>query len=224
MPQLLAHERQPHELLVLVAVADDEMVGGLVEAEHCLELRLAAALEADAVGGAELDDLVDHVALLVHLNRVDSRIGPLVAELLDRVVELGSEGLDAGAQDIGEAKQQRQTDTLGMEIHGQVVQIQSAFPIGVGMNGDVTFAVHPEVAEPPSGHVVQLLSVPGGPARGSDGRGYGRAPGGRRMGNCNEVAGAMKALHHSSTDATGSRRPGRVQPFSRLGKVYGFWA
>ena len=29
VPELLAHEGQAHELLVLVAVADDEVVGGL---------------------------------------------------------------------------------------------------------------------------------------------------------------------------------------------------
>ena len=69
--ELLAHEGEAHELLVLVAVADDQVVGVLGEAEHRLQLRLAAALEADAVRLAELDDLLDDVALLVDLDRID---------------------------------------------------------------------------------------------------------------------------------------------------------
>ena len=36
VPQLLAHQRQAHELLVLVAVADDQVIAGLAQAEHRL--------------------------------------------------------------------------------------------------------------------------------------------------------------------------------------------
>ena len=82
MAELLAHEGEAHELLVLVAVADDEMIGVLGEAEHRLQLGLAAALEADAVRLAELDDLLDDVALLVDLDRVDGRVAAGVLELL----------------------------------------------------------------------------------------------------------------------------------------------
>src|SRR4051812_43123920 len=57
MPELLAHEGEAHELLVLVAVADEQVVGVLGEAENGLELRLAPALEADLMLLPELDDL-----------------------------------------------------------------------------------------------------------------------------------------------------------------------
>ena len=77
--ELLAHEGEAHELLVLVAVADDDVIGGLGESEHRLQLRLAAALEADAVRLAELDDLLDDVALLVHLDRIHRRVAARVA-------------------------------------------------------------------------------------------------------------------------------------------------
>ena len=107
--QLLAHEGQAHELLVLVAVADDEVVAGLAQAQHGLQLRLAAALEPDAELLPELDDLLHHVALLVHLDRVDRGVAPFVAELLDRVGEMPREGRDARPQDVGEAEQERET-------------------------------------------------------------------------------------------------------------------
>ena len=43
----LAHEGQPHELLVLVPVAHDHVVGRLRERQHRLQLRLGPALEPD---------------------------------------------------------------------------------------------------------------------------------------------------------------------------------
>src|SRR6185369_13330451 len=45
-PELAAEERQPQELLVLVAVADGERLGVGVEAENDQELALGARLEA----------------------------------------------------------------------------------------------------------------------------------------------------------------------------------
>src|SRR3982751_1811246 len=53
VPKLLTHEGQPHELLVFVAVADDEVISRLGETENRLQLRLAAALESDTVRLAE---------------------------------------------------------------------------------------------------------------------------------------------------------------------------
>src|SRR4051794_22924296 len=151
------------------------MIGALVEAEHRLKLRLAAALETHAVRGAELHDFLHDVALLVDLDRIYGGVAALVAGFLDGVAELSGERLNPRAQDVGEAKQERQADALGMKVHGEVVEIQSALPIGIGVDGDVPVRVDPEVAEPPPTHVVELLGVLGGPAgrRRGDGSGYG---------------------------------------------------
>ena len=105
--ELLAHEGEAHELLVLVAVADDQVIGVLGEAEDRLELRLAAALEADAVRLAELDDLLDDVALLIDLDRIHGRVAAGVAELLARLLEARRQRLDARAKDVGEAQAAR---------------------------------------------------------------------------------------------------------------------
>src|SRR5437764_880927 len=61
--KLLAHQGEAHELLVLVSVADDQMIRVLGETKYRLKLRLAAALEPHAVLLPELDDLLHHVAL-----------------------------------------------------------------------------------------------------------------------------------------------------------------
>src|SRR4051812_21905061 len=84
VPKLLAHERQTHELFVLVTIADDHMIGVLRETEHCLQLRLAAALEAYSRDFSEFDDLFHHVTLLIDLDRVNGGIAALVPILLAR--------------------------------------------------------------------------------------------------------------------------------------------
>ena len=180
VPQLLAHQGQAHELLVLVAVADDQVIAGFAQAEHRLELGLAAALEPHPVGRPELDDLLDHVPLLVHLDRIDRGVAALVPELLDRVAEFGGERLNPGLQDVGEAEQQREPDALGVEVHGQPVEIEPALLVGVRVHGDVPLGVGAEVSQAPAAHVVQLLGVFGGPGRGGDDSGDGAAPRGSR--------------------------------------------
>jgi hypothetical protein len=164
VPQLLAHESEAHELLVLVPVADDEMAGVLVQAQHCLKLRLAAALETDTMGSAEFDDLLHHVALLIDLDRIDGGIGPGVAEFLDGVLELTREGLDARAKDVREAEQEGKADALGLKVERQIVEIQTTFPVGIGVHGDVPVRTHAEVTQTPTVHVVQLLCVLRGPS------------------------------------------------------------
>ena len=104
--ELLAHQRQPHELLVLVAVADDEVVGALVEAENGLELRLAAAFETHAVGRAEFHDFLHDVPLLVHLDGIDRRVRSAITEFLDGGVEFGGQRVNAGTKDVGEAEKE----------------------------------------------------------------------------------------------------------------------
>ncbi len=126
-------------------------------------------------GGAELDDLLDHVALLVDLDRVDGGVAPFVPEFLDGVLELGGQGLDPGLEDVGEAEQQRQADALGVEVEGQVVEVESALGIRVGVDDDAPLGVDPEEAEAPALHVVQLLRVLDGPVI----RGDGQPPGTR---------------------------------------------
>ena len=84
--QLGGHQRGLDVLLVLVAVADDERLF-VVEHRHDGEqLRLGAGLQAVVVRAAELDDLLDDVAVLVDLDRVDALVLAAVAVLGDRAV------------------------------------------------------------------------------------------------------------------------------------------
>src|SRR2546423_11861697 len=110
MAELLAHEGEAHELLVLVAIADDEVVCRLGETEDGLELRLASALEADAVRFAELQNYFDDMPLLVTLDRVHRRVAAGIGELCARVVEARRQCLDPRTEDVREAEEHGERD------------------------------------------------------------------------------------------------------------------
>ncbi len=142
----------------------------LGEAEHRLQLGLAAALEADAVRLAELDDLLDDVALLVHLDRIDRRVAARVVELLDRAATKRScRALDARAEDVGEAQQHRQSDALLLEILRELEQVELAAAfILVGTHDDVSLLVDVEEAGAPALDVVERAGFLDGPRLGAD--------------------------------------------------------
>jgi hypothetical protein len=60
------------------------------------------------------------------------------------------------------------------------------------MYGDVALGIHPEVAQSPAAHVVELLGVFDGPARGGDSRGDEEPPMAANW-DCNAVEEPMKA-------------------------------
>ncbi len=133
-PELRGHERGLDVLLVLVAVADDERVL-VVEHRHDREqLRLRAGLEAVVVGAAELDDLLDHVAVLVDLDRVDALVLPLVAVLGDGAPEGLVELDDAALEHVREADEQRQPDPAARDLVDQLLEVDLG-AVGTGRVG-----------------------------------------------------------------------------------------
>jgi hypothetical protein len=123
-------------------------------------------LEPHAVRSAELHDLLDHVALLVDLDRVDGGVAAVVLELADRVLEPVAERLDARPQHVGEAEQHRQVHALLLQVVRQVVEVQ--LPVGmrlVGAHDHVAGLVDVEEAGAPALDVVERARVrdrPGG--------------------------------------------------------------
>ena len=83
---LLGEHRRLDELGVLEAVADDRrvVVGDGHDGE---QFRLRAGFEAEAVRPAEVEDLLDHVPLLVDLDRIDAAVAALVLVLADGAPE-----------------------------------------------------------------------------------------------------------------------------------------
>jgi hypothetical protein len=85
---------------------------------------------------AERDDLLDDVPLLVHLDGVDRGVAAGVVEL-SMAFGTARQHLDARAQDVGEAEQQRQADALRLQVHGELVEVQPAVRLLGGVHGDV---------------------------------------------------------------------------------------
>ena len=71
------------EFVVLEAVADDRRVRSVGEGQHGEQFGLGAGLQAEVERLAEIEDLLDDVPLLVHLDRIDAAVFALVLELLD---------------------------------------------------------------------------------------------------------------------------------------------
>ena len=130
-PQLRRHQRGLDVLLVLVAVADDQRVLVVEHRHDRQQLRLGAGLEAVVVGPAELDDLLDDVAVLVDLDRVDAAVLALVAVLGDGVLEGLVQLDDAAAQDVGEADEQRQADSAPRDLVDQLLEVDG-WPLEAG--------------------------------------------------------------------------------------------
>ena len=115
VPEFLGHQRKAKELLVFVAVADDEVVRPVGDPEHRLQFGLAAALEPEPERSPELDNLLDHVPLLIDLDRVDRIVFAGIAELLDGPPELGGQQLDPGPENIGKTDYQGRVDVAATE-------------------------------------------------------------------------------------------------------------
>ena len=81
LPILRASIGHLDEFVVLEAVADDRRVAAVGQGEHGQQFRLGAGLEAEVERLAEVEDLLDDVPLLVHLDRVDAAVAALVVVL-----------------------------------------------------------------------------------------------------------------------------------------------
>ena len=75
---------------------------------------------------AEVEDLLDDLALLVDLDRVDAAVAALVVVLLDGLAKGVVELADAVAEDVGEAEQDRQLDAAGLQLVDEFLQIDGA--------------------------------------------------------------------------------------------------
>ena len=116
LPSLLPEQRDADEGAVLVAVADDQGLGVRVHGERREQLGLAAGLEAEMICLAGIDDLLDDLAQLVHLDREDAAIMALVADLVDRAAERLVDRLDAVAQQILEADDERKSEPASARL------------------------------------------------------------------------------------------------------------
>jgi hypothetical protein len=148
---------------VLVAIADDQRLGRVEQRQRHQQLGLGAGLEADPQRRAVLDDLLHHVALLVHLDRVHAPVHTLVPVLGHRLLEAPGDALHARGQDVREADQHRLAQPAALEVLHQLEQVDLVAAVAARSHRDVSRLVDREEARAPGRDAVQLEAVLDGP-------------------------------------------------------------
>src|ERR1019366_8759128 len=144
------------ELVMLEAVADDRRLAAVGQGEHREQLRLGPRFKTEAVGPAEIEDLFDDMALLIHLDRIDADVLALVAVLVDGILKRLGNFADAMTQNIGEAQQDRQLDAALLQLIDELFQVDGLLGAFVGMDRDMAFFVYAEIAFAP---VLDLVDI-----------------------------------------------------------------
>src|SRR5581483_2274128 len=98
----------------------------------------------------------DDRPVLVDLDRVDALVGALEAVVVDRALEALVEELDAGAEDVIEADEERRGDPAPHELFHELLEIDRALPLAGGRDGHVPLVVDREVSETPVADAVEL--------------------------------------------------------------------
>src|SRR5215510_980406 len=99
-PNLAAEQRGFDVLLIFVAITDDQRLFIVEHRQDREQFWLRPRLQAMMIGGAKAYDLFDNSGFLIHLNGIHPTVDPLIAILLDRLLEGPIEFVDAAAQNI----------------------------------------------------------------------------------------------------------------------------
>ena len=133
---LLSQQRHFDELGVLETVADDGRLS-LGHRHNGQEFRLAACLETESKFTPVLDDLLNDLSLLIHLDRVNAGVVPFVAVFLDRIAERFVQNSKAIANDSVETQQHRNIQPSHLKSLDQFFQVHGPGRIAIRMYEDV---------------------------------------------------------------------------------------
>ena len=158
LAHLLRQQRQFDVALILVAVADDKAVGVHVGGQHCVELGLAAGLEADVVAFAVADDLLHDGAHLIDLNGVDNEMLGLEIVFAGGLLEAGGCLLDPVVDDVGETQEHGGRDIAPVELVHEFLEIDS-HAVLARSDIDVSLLVDVIVIYAPAVDVIKLGRV-----------------------------------------------------------------
>ena len=130
------------------------------------QLRLGTDFEADVVALAVMGNRLDHLALLIDLDRVEGLVLGRVLVLGDGVLEGAVDIGNPPGEDIHEAQEDRRLDLALDQIVDQGAQIDGLLGIGGRMDADIPLLVDREEIRPPVAEVIYfwrnrlLSSVP----------------------------------------------------------------
>ena len=158
LAHLLCQQRQLDEVLVLVAVADDEAVAVHVGGEDGMQLGLGAGFEAQVIAFAVADNLLHDGAHLVHLDGEDDEVLALVFVLFASLAEAFVGLLNAIVEDVGEAQQHRRRHMACGQLVDDLLQVD-LHAVLLGRDIDMSLFVDAKVIDSPSLDVVEFLRV-----------------------------------------------------------------
>jgi hypothetical protein len=162
-PDLVGEHGGLDELGVLEAIADDRRL--VVRERHDRQqLRLGTCLEPEAVRLPEVEDFLDDLALLIHLDRIHARVLALVLVLGDCRVKRRVNVAEPVFEDVGEADENGEADAAKLKAIDQLFEVDGPGRVLRRMYLDVAGLVHGEVAVAPAGHLVELARVVDAPA------------------------------------------------------------
>ena len=158
LAHLLGQQCQLDEVLVLVAVADDEAVAVHVGGQHGVQLGFRAGLQSQVVALAVADDFLHDGAHLVNLDREDDEVFGLVVVFLGSLAETLVGLLDAVVQDVGEAQQHGCRHVACSQFVDHLFEVD-LHAVLLGRNIHVSLLVNAKVVDSPTLDVVEFLGV-----------------------------------------------------------------
>ena len=158
LAELLPRDHQRQHRAILDAVADEQRVAvDLRQARD--ELRLRAALETHAVRPARVEQLVDDLVQLVHLDRIDAAVDVAVVGLGDRAAERLVDAPHLRAQHVLEAQQHRELHAAAAQLVHDVDDVDRRAGLVERAHGHVAVRVHEEERVAPARDPVELGGV-----------------------------------------------------------------
>src|SRR4030088_1696291 len=158
LAKLSTKERDADVSFVLVAVADDEALRVFVHGERSDRLRLAPGLETEVKLLPRIDDLLDHLAQLIDLDRKNAAIISSIVELAHGGLKRAVDRFDAMPQQILKANDQRETEPAVARFVHDFEDVDLAAKLLGGLRDHVTPLVDREISAAPAIDIVSRNS------------------------------------------------------------------
>ena len=123
-----------------------------------MELRLGTGFQTKIELTSVRDDLLHHRLHLVHLDRIDDVVLPLVVIFLLSLVEAAGRLFNSVVQDVGETQQHRRRDIAQSQFVHHITQVNLSI-VFTGRHIDVAFVVDLEIGSSPAIDVVEFPRV-----------------------------------------------------------------
>ena len=164
-PDLLGQHRHLDVLVVFEAVTDDGSVV-IGQRHHSQQFRLRTRFEAEFIGLAELQHLFHNLALLIHLDGVNTAVPAVIFVLPDRHIEGVVQFAQAVLQNLCKAHQNRKVDAPQNQRIDQLLQIDRAVRLFLGVHEQLPAVADRKISLAPARNVVQLACILRGPSVG----------------------------------------------------------